>query len=577
MIKRVLLENFKSIKSETYEFSDFDLIVGTNNSGKSTILQALAIWQFAVNAFKATKRQGSSGVQIVLPNFTALPVPEFNLLWHNKTDRAYPKGAAGKPKQEFILIKIEVTWLASNGTEESLAVLLRYQSSQAVYAIMEGGWEPFRELVKDKAFPNVAYVPPFSGLEPTEKWLDDGPIRQQVGKGQPGSILRNLLLRVSQRDDIARSNGEAVSLWQELTDYIAKWFDVKLNRPEYEAGVDVNIKVEYTHAGRAYDIISGGSGFHQVLTLLAFLMGYEPSTIMLDEPDAHLHVRLQRDLLEMFRNIARQRNIQFLTATHAEEFMKGIDAGQIISILTSKPKRVTALPAVVQAMASVSNDEIVRVRSSPFVLYIEGETDERIIRSWAKTLNYDGLLSKYLIKPMLGGSKKLMQEQSKEHFAALRQIVQEVQQHILLDFDTEESAINPDASNLSLSEWKRKNIENYLIVPDAWTRAIARKLGLSETDLFNFPLRKMVNDYFASENLTLPPASNWQTVTANIFKNVDGKRILFENDDSLFQRLRSRPENVLLPREEVAANMMEDEIHVDVVLLFKKLSGIAAA
>jgi predicted ATPase len=574
LIKRVLLENFKSIDSETFEFTEFDLIVGTNNSGKSTILQALAIWQFAVNAFKATKRTGSSGVQIVLPNFTALPVPEFNLLWRNKTDRAYPTVKSGKRQLEYILIKIEVVWVASDGSEKSLAVSLRYQTSQTVYAIPDGGWKPFRELVKDTAFPNIAYVPPFSGLEPAEKWLDEGPIRQQVGKGQPGSILRNLLLRVSETDKRAKERGQQSSLWFELTEYITKWFGVKLNRPEYEPGVDVNIKVEYTHAGRAYDIISGGSGFHQVLTLLAFLMGYAPSTIMLDEPDAHLHVRLQRDLLDVFREIARQRDVQFLTATHAEEFMKGVDPSQIISILSSKPKRVTALPAVVEAMAVVSNDEIVRVRLSPYVLYIEGETDERIIRSWAKILKHDELISKFLIKPMLGGSKKSMQEQSAKHFAALRQIVPEAKQHILLDFDTDEAAINPSQDNIHLSEWKRKNIENYLIVPPAWERAVANRLGLPESDLFTLPLRQVIAEFFASENLTLPPASEWRSVTANIFKNVDGKRILFENEDSLFQKLRVSSDKITLPREEVAANMIAEEIHIDVVELFKKLDMI---
>jgi predicted ATPase len=575
VIKSVQLENFKRIERQTYEFSDFDLVVGTNNSGKSTVLQALAIWQFAINAFKATKRTGNTGVQIVLPNFTALPVPEFNLLWRNKTDRAYPKDAAGKPKQEFILIKISVTWVSYDGTEISLAVQLRYHSSQTVYAIPEAGWTHFREVSQDAAFPNIAYVPPFSGLEPTEQWLDEGPIRQQVGKGQPGSILRNLLLRVSQRDIQEAERGEASSLWEELTGYIKTWFGVTLNKPEYRPGIDVNIKVEYTHDGRAYDIISGGSGFHQVLTLLAFLMGYAPSTIMLDEPDAHLHVKLQRDLLEVFKEIAQKRRIQFLTATHAEEFMNGVDPSQIISILSTSPKRVSTLPAVIQAMATVSNDEIVSVKASPFVLYLEGETDERILRAWATTLNLEGLLSKFMIKPLLGGSKKVMKDRAEDHFAALRHIVPEVRRHLILDYDGDDDAINPSEFNLALSEWRRKNIENYLIVPDAWVRAALLKTGYQSNSLFEGPIIQLIKNYFASENLTLPPTASWQNVSANIFKAVDGKKILFENTDSLFQKLRALPETVVLPREAVASSMSKVEIHDDITAVFTKLQRLA--
>lgn len=146
--------------------------------------------------------------------------------------------------------------------------------------------------------PKIAYVPPFSGLEPTEKWLDVSPIQQQVGKGQPGSVLRNLLLRVcpapKRGDDgrIVKSHTPPID-WNELSEIVQRWFAVKIHVPEYDSAKDVYITVEYEQNRNRYDIIAGGSGFHQTLTLLAFLYGYHPTTILLDEPDAHLHVNLQ--------------------------------------------------------------------------------------------------------------------------------------------------------------------------------------------------------------------------------------------------------------------------------------------
>ena len=44
MIHKLTLRNFKSVGDQPYVFTDFDLLVGRNNSGKSTVLQALAIW-----------------------------------------------------------------------------------------------------------------------------------------------------------------------------------------------------------------------------------------------------------------------------------------------------------------------------------------------------------------------------------------------------------------------------------------------------------------------------------------------------------------------------------------------------
>lgn len=292
MITKLVIRKFKSIKEESYSFTNFDLLVGPNNSGKSTILQALSIWQFCVHEFqRRPKRSGTSGIQIVLPNFTALPVPEFNLLWNEKRDRNY----RGK-KLEYILIEIDVTWRERNGQDKTFGVELRYNSPQAVYAKPAEGWKIFHQY-EEEVLPQIAYVPPFSGLEPIEEWKDTSILRKQVGKGQPGSILRNLLLLVVNDKEKGEKN------WGEISSAISRWFTTKLKKPKYEQGVDTQIKCEYVDNKRSYDIIAGGSGFHQTLTLLAFLYGYKPTTILLDEPDAHLHVNLQREILDYFRQM----------------------------------------------------------------------------------------------------------------------------------------------------------------------------------------------------------------------------------------------------------------------------------
>lgn len=443
MITKLTLRNFKSIKEQTYEFALFDLLVGRNNSGKSTILQALAIWQFCIEEFRRAKRGGKTGKQVVLPNFTALPVPEFNLLWREKTERHYPK-VDGSKKQEFILIEIDVTWIAeSSGPKPcSLGVKLRYSSPQTIYAIPSEGWEHFRELEGESnhspsLLPIIAYVPPFSGLEPNEEWRDDGPLRKQVGKAQPGSILRNLLLRVWQEN---RKD------WSEIQKVVKNWFNVDLKDPQYERGVDTQIICEYKQGGKSYDIISAGSGFHQTLTLLAFFYGYKPTTILLDEPDAHLHVNLQREILDYFKNQkAIERNTQFLIATHAEEFIRGVDVRQIISLLDRIPKRVEATPAILTAMADVSNLEITQLSefNYPVILYVEGETDERLLRGFATSLGRQDKLNQVCCRVMGGGNKKKMKEDSDRHFNGIKQIIPSAKRLVLFDYDDDDQAFPP--------------------------------------------------------------------------------------------------------------------------------------
>lgn len=579
MITTLTLRNFKSIEEQTYKFAQFDLLVGRNNSGKSTILQALAIWQFCIDEFRRVKRRGNTGKQVVLPNFTALPVPEFNLLWREKTDRRYPI-KNGSKKQEFILVEIDVTWITETPEPKrcSFGVKLRYSSPQTIYAIPSEGWEHFRHLEGepnqlDSLLPIIAYVPPFSGLEPNEEWRDDGPLKRQVGKAQPGSVLRNLLLRVweDNRED-----------WFEIKRVIAHWFSVDLKDPKYERGVDTQIVCEYKQGDKYYDIISGGSGFHQTLTLLAFFYGYKPTTILLDEPDAHLHVNLQREILDYFKNQkAVERNTQFLVATHSEEFIQGVDVSQIMSLLEKVPKRVEATPAILTAMADVSNLEITQLSelAIPILLYVEGETDERLLRGWANSLGMQDKLNQVCFRVMRGGSKQKMKDDSDRHFDGVKQIIPNAKRLMLFDFDDSTKAFHPPPDNLVLYEWRRKNIENYLLVPNAWIRAALQKIGITETEIFSVPIRELIMSFFTSENLTLPPGQTWRDVKANIFQVVDGKKLLFENQDSLFQRLKShqsliKPVALELTREIVAVSMVADEIHEDVHQLFDNLSKL---
>ncbi len=582
MITRLTLRNFKCVGQQVYNFNQFDLLVGRNNSGKSTVLQAIAIWQFCVDEFRRSKHNGSKGIQVVLPNFTALPVPEFNLLWKDRTDRIYPV-KDGVKKQEFVLIEINLEWrrdigeISEIGEVSSFGVELRYHSPQTIYAIPKDGWAKFRACEQKHDLPVIAYVPPFSGLEPTEKSLDISPIRQQVGKGQPGSVLRNLLLRVCPApprgsDGRIRKKGvQPPSDWLELTSMLMRWFSIEIREPQYDADKDVYITVEYQQNGKNYDIIAGGSGFHQALTLLAFLYGYHPSTILLDEPDAHLHVNLQRELLDYFKRKSKERNIQFLIATHAEEFIRGVDASQIVSLLAQEPRRVQSAPPLLAAMAAVSNEVITQLLASPYILYLEGESDERIIRSWAQQCGAQAALDKLCIKTMDGGGKANMKSRADDHFAALKQIIPMVSRLMLFDYDDEDQAFHPEPGNPSLYEWKRKNIENYLLVPEAWKRAALQKIGLSEANLFSQPIMQTIADFFIEQNLTLPPGKTWREVGANVFSVVDGKKLLFENEDSLFYLLRSASPSVSLIREDVAMSMSADEIHEDVHQFFQKL------
>lgn len=577
MITSLKLENFKKIKKETYNFTNFDLLVGRNNSGKSTILQALAIWQYCIEEFGRSRRKGSRGSQIVLPNFTALPVPQFNLLWKDQIERSYPQQENGGKKQKYIYIEIQVEWM-KDGEKRYFAVQLRYQSPQSVYVIPVGGWDKFKEFYDNELLPRIVYVPPFSGLEPSEQWHDDSILRKQAGKGQPGSVLRNLLYRVVDRNlGVETEKDNNTTDWKEIQAVVKRFFSVQLEKPRYRKGVDTEIICEYIddRSKKNFDIISGGSGFHQTLTLLAFMYGYEGlTTILFDEPDAHMFVNLQRETLDYFQRKSSEKNIQFLIATHAEELIKGVEAENIISVSEGRPTRIKATPEIITALSDVTNEEMTRLQESPFILYVEGEDDERIVRSWANALGKDQALNKFYFKTMGGGSKKEMQELADRHFDGLKHLFPQVKRMIIFDYDTD-SSFHPPKNNPVIFEWRRKNIENYLLVSDAWERAVKKVFGDdgSQGNLFMNKATSIIKDFFVQERLTLLKGQSWRDVNAEVFKTVDGKKLLFENENSLFQKLFKGTFSVplIINRKTVADNMLKEEIHKDVVDFFENV------
>lgn len=566
MIKKIVLRNFKRFQEESFEFNPFDIIVGANNSGKSTVLQALAIWQYCVDQFSRERRSGKVGIQIVLPNFTALPVPEFNLLWKDRTDRSYPKDNQGVASRSavYILIEIDVFWRDEEQKECHFCVQLRYHSPQALYAIPKEGWTAFREMSSSPSFPHAVYVPPFSGIEPHEPWMDDGNVKQHVGKSQPGSVLRNLLYRV-----VDGRGEQGDKDWDQITSVVKTWFNVELQRPQYIKGISTEIKVEYKANGKLYDVISGGSGFHQILTLLAFLYGYrDVKTILLDEPDAHLHNNLQRAVINYFLS----KDVQFIIATHSEEFIRDIDMHSILSIMSGRPMRIVNNNEIIRALSDVDNNVVVRTQESPFILYIEGEDDDRILSEWARILGKDEVYQKYYPYILGGPDKKAMTERAETHFHALRQIVSGVKRVMILDYD-DDSTYHPEKNNPVFREWRRKNIDNYLLVPNAWKKAIAEALNEPRDSVFLNPYYSIVDEFFSGQNLQLPPKSTWRDVNADIFRVVDGKRILFEREDSLFNRIAMFNNSELkITRQKVARNMDCSELHNDIIEFFNVLA-----
>lgn len=329
MISRVTVRNFKRFESETFDLADSMVLSGPNNTGKTTLFQAIMTWRFGLDRWEEKRAEGKavkrSGVPISRTSFTPVPLREMSLLWEGR-QVAGPKGMSGGPR----LIEIVVE---GGGWECGLE--FHYNNSEQMYARPLNA----RNLSSDdiRNFPpqgaretGVVLVPSLSGIKRDEPRRHQGMQDLLVGQGRPGDILRNLLLEVSERRD--------ENEWREFTSHFEALFAIELMRPKY-SGAHPRIVCEYREKGRKrpFDLSNLGSGALQVLLIFAFLHARPASVILLDEPDAHQHIILQGQVYDLVRRTARGLGGQVIVATHSEVVLNATEPERVLGFFGGPP------------------------------------------------------------------------------------------------------------------------------------------------------------------------------------------------------------------------------------------------
>ena len=84
MLTGLRIKNFKGLEDVEIELGQAVVFVGPNNSGKTTALQALALWEIGLRKWLAAQSMPYAfGVAINRRDLIAVPVPTAELLWRN--------------------------------------------------------------------------------------------------------------------------------------------------------------------------------------------------------------------------------------------------------------------------------------------------------------------------------------------------------------------------------------------------------------------------------------------------------------------------------------------------------------
>ena len=324
MITKIVLRNFKRFKEETFELDSSEMephviFAGRNDLGKTTVIQAVLVWHFALKKWCESNNKKRS-IRLSRSEFFSVPLREFNQLWTEKST-GMKKGEEegvfqGTPRP----IEIEIHG-KNEGKEWHLNIEFKYSNNDFIYAKPKNA-----ENIPDAAINlEAAYIPSLAGIMTDEPECNRALQDVLIGQGKSGDILRNLLLEVSEKKDD----------WKELCRHIKDIFNYELAKPSGRGQSYISCEYRSVNLqgklGPLFDINTAGSGFQQLLLIIAFLYARPSSVILLDEPDAHLHINLQSEMYSILKKIAKKRGGQLMIATHSKVLIDSTSPKKIIS------------------------------------------------------------------------------------------------------------------------------------------------------------------------------------------------------------------------------------------------------
>lgn len=219
--------------------------------------------------------------------------------------------------------------------------------------------------------------------------------------------------------------------------------------------------------------------------------------MLLDEPDAHLHVILQKQVYDRLKSLAAERRAELVIATHSEVLVDATSPDRIMSFY-GEPHLVVSdaeRDQVREALKRVSSLDMLLAEESPGVLYAEGPSDFNLLRAWANVLVHP--TRKWFEKtPFWHSNQGRHPREAKAHYFAMRAIKPGLLGFFLLVGDNRglpDHEIGGDG--LTIRRWRRYEIENYLLYPAALRRFSESK---------GCPLFAPSGDQFLKDEL--PPA-----------------------------------------------------------------------
>jgi energy-coupling factor transporter ATP-binding protein EcfA2 len=318
-IESVVIRRFKRLEEIELSLGDVTLLIGANNAGKSSILQAI---HFAVSIAQTARLVGE-GVSWRNDSFELSFNPS-QLLYSPVADvlSLATGGTLQEPRPSQIEIELK------DDTGARCTVGLRRGRNRNIAVAIVG--RQIGEQLMDLTRPFTVYAPGLAGVPKDERYLSPGVVRRVVARGDANLTLRNVLRML-------RANAAA---WDAFIQDMRSIFEGIAIDIEFDEDTDEVIEVFFQFpGGPRLPVDAAGTSVLQASQILAYISLFKPQVLILDEPDSHLHPDNQRALCDLVFRLASERQFQAIISTHSRHVFDSMK-NRCSVVWLSKGKRV---------------------------------------------------------------------------------------------------------------------------------------------------------------------------------------------------------------------------------------------
>ncbi|MFO0590180.1 MAG: AAA family ATPase [Polyangiaceae bacterium] len=414
MLKRVRLNRLRGFTEVDLEVAPITVLVGPNSSGKTSILRAVRLaleaLSIGLEAGVASPEPGG-GLWIchevpVRDPARLFPVTDWSEIFTDRRERDAAITLDFEATDVITSVHVELTQGANvqllltvivtlKGGHETIGRVLGRPAAEmreATFTVPEA--EDLHDFVLAMA-PRVIFAPAFYGVTGAEEYRTRASVNRSLGGGDQNRVVRNLLARLDPRAFVRLNEFLRMHIGARLVSQTA----------EHEIEDAPALEAYFRDTNGDLELSSAGTGLVSLVALRAMMewtrpapsnpFGDAPAVLyLLDEPEAHLHPKLQGDLAETLAALTRSLGAQTLIATHSVEMINRLARQPDVSLLSVDRARSTitrldsetALVHELGRWCDLTPFASLNFLSSRKILFHEGPSDSALLQRCAEAL-----------------------------------------------------------------------------------------------------------------------------------------------------------------------------------------------